>query len=136
MDLAQDKVNDSSMDNLKLVTEKVGGVPNAETEGYRDQNIPTWEDLKDIYASRWLKEKEQFQLQLKANFFSLVERFASGKQEIFLLTAPERKEKLYIAAFLELFESGYAPHIGEVERLAGKKVRKLYVTFPHNYSSE
>ena len=66
----------------------------------------------------------------------LVERFASGKQEIYLLTAPERKEKLYIAAFLELFESGYAPHIGEVERLAGKKVRKLYVTFPHNYSSE
>ena len=75
-------------------------------------------------------------MQLKANFFSLVERFASGKQELYLLTAPERKEKLYINAFLELFESGYAPHIGDVERLAGKKVRKLYVTLPHNYSSE
>ena len=38
-----------------------------------------------------------------------------------------------LRAFLEMFESGYAPHVGEVERLAGKKVRKLYVTLPHNY---
>jgi hypothetical protein len=136
MELTQNATTTSSSNNLKLVTEKVGGLPNAETDGYADENIPTWGDLKDIYASRWLKEKEVFQLQLKANFFSLVERFASGKQELYLLTAPERKEKLYINAFLELFESGYAPHIGDVERLAGKKVRKLYVTLPHNYSSE
>ena len=35
--------------------------------------------------------------------------------------------------FLEIFESGYAPHVGDAERLAGKKVRRLYVTLPHNY---
>ena len=32
-----------------------------------------------------------------------------------------------------MFESDYAPHVGEVERLAGKKVRRLFVTLPHNY---
>ena len=45
----------------------------------------------------------------------------------------ERKEKLYIAAFLELFQSQYAPHVGDVERLAGKKTRRLFVTLPNNY---
>ena len=62
-----------------------------------------------------------------------MERFASGKQEVFVLSTPERREKLYIGAFLELFESGYAPHIGDVERLAGKRVRRLHITLPHNY---
>ena len=42
---------------------------------------------------------------------------------------------LYIEAFLQLFESGYAPHVGDVERIANKRVRKLYITFPNNYSS-
>ena len=65
----------------------------------------------------------------------MIERFASGKQELFQLSAPERREKLYITAFLELFESGYAPHVGDVERIANKRVRKLYITLPHNYSS-
>jgi len=51
------------------------------------------------------------------------------------LSAPERREKLYVAAFLELFESGYAPHIGDVERIANKRVRKLYITLPNNYST-
>ena len=59
----------------------------------------------------------------------------AGKQELFVLSAPERREKLYITAFLELFESGYAPHVGDVERVANKRVRKLYITLPHNYSS-
>ena len=117
------------------VTEKVGLLQGAETGAYGDKAIPTWDALQDVYESRWLKEKEKFQTQLKSNFFALVERFASGKQELFQLTAPERREKLYIAAFLELFESGYAPHIGDPERLAGKKMRKLYITLPHNYSS-
>ena len=117
------------------VTEKVGLLRGAETGTYSDKEIPTWGNLQELYESRWIKEKTKFQTELKANFFALVERFASGKQEVFTLTAPERREKLYTAAFLELFESGYAPHIGDVERIAGKRARKLYVTLPHNYSS-
>ena len=117
------------------VTEKVGLLQGAETTLYSDKTIPSWSDLQDVYEGRWLREKEKFQQQLKANFFGLIERFASGKQEVFVLYAPERREKLYIAAFLELFESGYAPHVGDVERLAGKKIRRLHVTLPHNYSS-
>jgi len=121
--------------NEAQVTEKIGLLQGAETSTYVDKSIPTWGSLQEHYESRWKKEKEKFQTSLKASFFALVERFASGKQELYTLTAPERREKLYTAAFLELFESGYAPHIGDVERIAGKRVRKLYVTLPHNYSS-
>ena len=98
-----------------------------------NMTIPSWDHISNHYEQRWLAEKEKFQNQLKGNFFNLVERFASGKQEIYQLCAPDRREKLYIRAFLEMFESGYAPHVGEIERLAGKKVRKLFVTLPHNY---
>jgi len=117
------------------VTEKVGLLKGADTSGYSDKDIPSWGNLQELYESRWVKEKTKFQQELKANFFALVERFASGKQEIYTLTTPERREKLYTEAFLELFESGYAPHIGDVERVANKRVRKLYVTLPHNYAS-
>jgi len=117
------------------VTEKIGLLSDNTDASYQDRTIPTWGDLQNLYAQRWLKEKERFQTQLKANFFALTERFASGKQEIFQLSVADRIEKQYTNAFLELFESGYAPHIGEVERVANKKVRKLYVTMPHNYSS-
>lgn len=96
-------------------------------------SIPTWDSINEHYEQRWLKEKENFQNQLKENFFGLIERFACGKQELFQLVAPDRRVQDYIKAFLELFESGYAPHVGDVERLAGKKVRKLYVTLPNNY---
>ena len=106
---------------------------NSDAKSYVDRSIPTWGDLKDTYDRRWAQEKEKFQQQLKANFFALTERFASGQQEIFVLTTPERRETLYTTAFLELFESGYAPHIGEVERLAGKRCRRLLVTFPINH---
>ena len=41
------------------------------------------------------KEKEKFQTQIKCNFFALVEREAEGKQELFMLCVPERKEKIY-----------------------------------------
>ena len=109
---------------------KVGESNNSTVES---KTIPTWSDINNHYEQRWLKEKEKFQNQLKANFFDLVGRFASGKQEIFQLCAPDRRVKLYTRAFLEMFESDYAPHVGEVERLAGKKVRKLFVTLPHNY---
>ena len=117
------------------VTEKVGLLDQNADTSYADKGIPTWNALNDIYESRWNKEKAKFQAQIKSNFFALIERFASGKQEVYQLSAPERREKLYITAFLELFESGYAPHVGDVERVANKKIRKLYVTLPHNYSS-
>ena len=102
-------------------------------EDNNNKSIPTWSEINNHYEQRWLQEKEKFQNQLKANFFDLVGRFASGKQEIYQLCAPDRRVKLYTRAFLEMFESDYAPHVGEVERLAGKKVRKLFVTLPHNY---
>lgn len=117
------------------VTKKVNSVSDEDVQSYSDKVIPSWNDLQTIYAGRWEREKTKFQTHLKANFAALVERFASGKQELFVLSAPERREKLYIEAFLELFESGYAPHIGDVERIANKRVRKLYITFPNNYSS-
>jgi hypothetical protein len=117
------------------VTRKVNSVSDEDVKSYIDKVIPSWNDLQTIYAGRWDREKTKFQTHLKANFAALVERFASGKQELFVLSAPERREKLYIEAFLALFESGYAPHIGDVERIANKRVRKLYITFPNNYSS-
>ena len=95
--------------------------------------IPSWDDLNNIYESRWNKEKEKFQKELRANFFGLVERFASGKQEIYMLSAPDRREKQYIRAFLELFESGYAPHVGDAERVAGRRIKRLFITLPNNY---
>ena len=105
-----------------------------ESANYQNHSIPTYDALTQHYEQRWAKEKEKFQSQLKCNFFSLVERFASGKQEIFMLTCPQRKENLYTQAVLDLFQSQYAPHVGDVERLAGKRTRRLYVTLPNNYN--
>ena len=104
-----------------------------QNDGNNNQIIPTWNDLSNIYESRWNKDKEKFQKELRANFFSLVERFASGKQELYMLSVSGQREKLYIRAFLELFESGYAPHVGDAERVAGRKIKRLFVTLPHNY---
>lgn len=117
------------------VTRKINSISDEDIQNFSEKVIPSWNDLQTIYESRWRKEKEKFQTHLKANFTALIERFASGKQELFQLSAPERREKLYVAAFLELFESGYAPHIGDVERIANKRVRKLYITLPNNYST-
>tara|TARA_B100000035_G_C21030790_1_gene568330 strand:- start:1851 stop:2210 length:360 start_codon:yes stop_codon:yes gene_type:complete len=100
---------------------------------YGKKSIPSFGDLKEIYNKKWSKEKEAFQTQLKANFFGLVERQAEGRQELFMLAVPERKEKLYIDAFLDIFPSQYTPHIGDVERLANKRTRKLYVTLPQSF---
>tara|TARA_X000000950_G_C13709548_1_gene575596 strand:+ start:19 stop:378 length:360 start_codon:yes stop_codon:yes gene_type:complete len=105
-----------------------------EETGDGDIVIPSWDNLVNHYESRWRKEKEKFHLTLKKNFKTLVERFACGKQELYSLCCPERLEKKYTRAFLELFESGYAPHVGDVERLAGKRVRRLFVTLPNNYA--
>uniref|UniRef100_A0A6C0CQW5 Uncharacterized protein n=1 Tax=viral metagenome TaxID=1070528 RepID=A0A6C0CQW5_9ZZZZ len=117
------------------VTKKISTISDEDLENYSDKVIPSWNDLQTIYESRWRKEKERFQAHLKANFTALIERYASGKQELFQLCVPERREKLYITAFLELFESGYAPHVGDTERIANKRVRKLLITLPHNYCS-
>jgi hypothetical protein len=114
-------------------TEPLLNTKNADALSYVDRSIPTWSELQNKYEMRWKQEKEKFQQQLKANFFALTERFASSKQEIFVLATPERREKLYIDAFLELFESGYAPHIGDPERIANKRCRRLFVTFPINH---
>ena len=106
------------------------------TEGqteYGKKSIPSFGDLKEMYNKKWAKEKEDFQTQLKANFFNLIERQAEGKQELFLLCVPERKEKLYTEAFLDIFSSQYTPHIGEVERLANKRIRKLFITLPQGF---
>ena len=121
--------------NPVSVTRKINSISDEDIQNFSEKVIPSWNDLQTIYESRWRKEKEKFQTHLKANFTALIERFASGKQELFQLSAPERREKLYVAAFLELFESGYAPHVGDVERIANKRVRKLFITLPHNYSS-
>lgn len=117
------------------VTRKINEVTKEDVESYSEKAIPSWKNLQSLYEGQWNKEKEKFQTHLKGNFAGLVERFASGKQELFQLCAPERREKLYIDAFLELFESGYAPHVGDVERIANKRVRKLFITLPNNYSS-
>ena len=117
------------------VTKKINEITDDDVSSYSEKVIPNWKDLQAIYEGQWQKEKEKFQTHLKANFAALIERFASGKQELFQLVAPERRERLYIEAFLELFESGYAPHVGDVERIANKRVRKLYITLPNNYSS-
>tara|TARA_Y100000590_G_C15082975_1_gene774566 strand:- start:241 stop:573 length:333 start_codon:yes stop_codon:yes gene_type:complete len=92
--------------------------------------IPTYKQLMETYDQRWLAEKEKFQSEIRANFHALVQRFARGKQEVYCLSVAGRKFPLYEAAFLELFDSGYAPHIGEKERLAGKAVKRLYITLP------
>ena len=130
-------LNTTSVTSTKpvSVTRKINSISDEDIQNFSEKVIPSWNDLQTIYESRWRKEKEKFQTHLKANFTALIERFASGKQELFQLSAPERREKLYVAAFLELFESGYAPHIGDVERIANKRVRKLFITLPHNYSS-
>jgi len=130
-----EKQGDSNTITPVSVTKKISTISDEEVQSYSDKVIPSWNDLQTIYESRWRKEKEKFQAHLKANFTALIERYASGKQELFQLCVPERREKLYITAFLELFESGYAPHVGDVERIANKRVRKLFITLPHNYCS-
>lgn len=134
MEYLTNSLSNSNVSNSHAPTEVKSEVNKALlSHDNENKGIPSWDDLSSMYESRWHKEKEKFQNDLKKNFFALVERYASGKQELFMLSAPDRREKLYIRAFLEIFESGYAPHVGDAERLAGKKIRRLYITLPHNY---
>ena len=103
-----------------------------EEDNYDNMAIPSYKDLEHAYGQRWLTAKEKFQGEIKSNFYALIERFATGKQEVYCLAVPDRKFALYEAAFLELFDSGYAPHVGDKERLAGKAVKRLYVTLPNS----
>ena len=107
---------------------------NSDVSNEEDIAIPSWDNLVNHYESRWRKEKAKFQSELKKNFKTLIERFACGKQELYSLCTAERLEKKYTRAFLELFESGYAQHVGDVERISGKRVIKLFVTLPNNYA--
>ena len=84
------------------VTRKINSISDEDIQNFSEKVIPSWNDLQTIYESRWRKEKEKFQTHLKANFTALIERYASGKQELFQLSAPERREKLYVAAFLDM----------------------------------
>ena len=93
-------------------------------------HIPSYKELAQTYDERWLKSKEKFQSEIRANFHNLIQRYASGKQEVYVLSVPERRFNLYETAFLELFDSGYAPHVGDKERLAGRLTKRLYITLP------
>ena len=37
---------------------------------YLKKEIPSFGDLKNMYNQKWAKEKQDFQAQLKANFFN------------------------------------------------------------------
>lgn len=100
------------------------------SEEYDNLHIPSYKELAVTYDQRWLAAKEKFQTEIRANFHALIQRYARGKQEVYCLSVPDVRFGLYEAAFLELFDSGYAPHIGDTERLAGKKTKRLYITLP------
>ena len=72
------------------------GQPLLESDQQDDLSIPSWDNLCAHYESRWAKEKEKFQNQLKMHFKALVERFACGKQEIYSLCVADRLEKRFL----------------------------------------
>jgi hypothetical protein len=94
--------------------------------------IPKWDDLKDMYNVKWLKEKALFHSKLQENFKALTEQFRTGKQEIYQLNITNYIDR-YIKAFRELFhDTGYQATVGEVERTTAgnKKFQKLYIVLP------
>jgi len=110
---------------------------NAETEtanesiNLDDYEIPSWADLKKVYNSKWLKEKNKFINKLKYNFQNLLVSNRSGKQELFVLSIRNNKTKLYEKAFREVFhDPNYGASIGEIETLAGKRVKRLFIVMP------
>ena len=96
-----------------------------------EYEIPSWTDLKNLYNSKWLKERTKFVNTLKYNFQNLLVSNRSGKQEVHILTIKNNKTKLYEKAFRELFhDPNYGASIGEIEKLAGKRVKRLYIVLP------
>ena len=103
----------------------------AESVNLDDYEIPSWADLKKVYNSKWLKEKNKFINKLKYNFQNLLVSNRSGKQEVFVLSIRNNKTKLYEKAFRELFhDPNYGASIGEIETLAGKRVKRLFIVMP------
>ena len=101
-----------------------------EDDDSNNLTVPAYKDIESLYEGRWVKAKEKFQTEIRHNFHALIQRYARGKQEVYCLSVPQQKFRLYEAAFLELFDSGYAPHVGDTERLAGKATKRLYITLP------
>jgi hypothetical protein len=96
-----------------------------------EYEIPSWTDLKNLYNSKWLKERTKFVNKLKYNFQNLLVSNRSGKQEVHILTIKNNKTKLYEKAFRELFhDPNYGASIGEIEKLAGKRVKRLFIVLP------
>tara|TARA_B110000495_G_C22446018_1_gene279254 strand:+ start:33 stop:425 length:393 start_codon:yes stop_codon:yes gene_type:complete len=96
-----------------------------------EYEIPSWTDLKNLYNLKWLKERTKFVNKLKYNFQNLLVSNRSGKQEVHILTIKNNKTKLYEKAFRELFhDPNYGSSIGEIEKLAGKRVKRLFIVLP------
>jgi|TARA_B110000977_G_C10729924_1_gene358621 hypothetical protein len=126
---------DGFMDEAdQFILEELDNAENStpvESENLEEYEIPSWADLKKVYNSKWMKEKKKFVNKLKYNFQNLLVSNRSGKQEIFVLTIRNNKTKLYEKAFRELFhDPNYGASIGEIETLAGKRVKRLYIVMP------
>ena len=102
-----------------------------QSDNLEDYVIPSWTELKELYNSKWVKEKIKFINKLKYNFQNLLVSNRSGKQEVFTLTIRNNKTKLYEKTFRELFrDPNYGASIGEMETLAGKRVKRLFICLP------
>ena len=110
-----------------------------ENNTYSTKEVPSWEILNSLY-SKFLRLDRHPGMACQTPRDGLKDSPGARTQykkfnPLFMLSVPERREKMYLAAFLELFQSQYTPHVGDAERLAGKKVRRLYVTLPTNYTN-
>ena len=101
------------------------------SDNLEDYEVPSWTELKSLYNSKWLKEKLKFVNKLKYNFQNLLISNRSGKQEVYTLTIRNNKTKLYEKAFRELFhDPNYGASVGEIETLAGKRVKRMFIVLP------
>ena len=101
------------------------------SDNLEDYEVPSWAELKSLYNSKWLKEKLKFVNKLKYNFQNLLISNRSGKQEVYTLTIRNNKTKLYEKAFRELFhDPNYGASVGEIETLAGKRVKRMFIVLP------
>lgn len=129
----------ASMENIideaeQFIMQDIDNNESADTYGsdnLEDYGIPTWAELKQVYNTKWLKEKTKFVNKLKYNFQNLLVSNRSGKQEVHTLTIRNNKTKLYEKAFRELFhDPNYGASVGEIETLAGKRVKRLFIVLP------
>ena len=101
------------------------------SDDLEDYSLPSWAELKQVYNAKWIKEKIKFINKLKYNFQDLLSSNRSGKQEIYIHTIRNNKTKLYEKAFRELFhDPNYGASVGEIETLAGKRVKRLFIVLP------